>query len=762
MISLRNFTSAVCIFCLAVICLLVNATGLKAQQTSLLRVVAISGEDGNPLAGANVLLYGYGKMQDEEELLYNCVTNRDGLCEIRNILPEKEYELRVTFVGYKSYLERITLTPGERRILRTTLESDITEFEEVTVERRRYITTGEAGVRRISSVDIARIPTPGVGGDLVSYLQTVPGVITSGDRGGDLFIRGGTPDQNLILVDNLPIIKPFHISNLFSAFPVEIIQSVDMYAGGFGVEYTGATSAVIDVSLRPGNMRDHKGSVAVSPYLFSLHLEGPLEKDRQSFILMGRKSTIERFAPALTGKELSLQFSDIVGRYSIQEDNIFCNVTGVRTYDRGQIVPEREIMHSWSNTVIGARCLGFDERFNHPIEATVGYTDYRNTEGTVEKNERLSSISQLYMNIDLQEEIFGLPVDYGFGVSFRTYNTELDEKFTSLRSFQSIVPIAYLYSSAGWTPNRRLTFQPGIASQLTLDTPISLEPRLRISYQPDGTDSQEISLAFGRYVQLVSGISDERDVGTVFTVLKPIERGDPLPSSMHGILAYQQRMGNYFVANVEGYVKRHKNIHVSKWNPEVGLEIETALANGFTYGFDVRFMYNNNTLYASLGYGWSKVEYEAVSGDLGAWIEEPVFRYSPAHDQRHKVNTVISYRFSEFTASASWEFGTGMPYTRIFGFDMSVRVPFEEPQTDPGTARTLFSRPYGERLPYYHRLDISIERSFQLIPGLSLDAEIGVINVYDRNNIFNFDFHTLQRVDQTPILPYLSVKLNKL
>ncbi len=150
------------------------------QQTTLFRAVVIAAEDGNPLPGANVVLLE----EETEEVRYYCVTDSDGLCEIRNIRPGTNYLLRVTFVGYNTYREDISFEAGERKIEQISLETSVTEIEEVRVEERRYITTGEAGVRRIDDVDIARIPSPGIGGDLVSYLQTEPGVITAGDRGG--------------------------------------------------------------------------------------------------------------------------------------------------------------------------------------------------------------------------------------------------------------------------------------------------------------------------------------------------------------------------------------------------------------------------------------------------------------------------------------------------------------------------------------------------------------------------------------------------
>ncbi|MAL16988.1 MAG: hypothetical protein CL670_08025 [Balneola sp.] len=727
-------------------------------QDALLRTVVLSEEDGSPMVGANVLLYD---LQNEAELLYNCVTNSSGFCEIRNIDPSMEYELRISYVGFTPYAEELEFEPDERKNLRVELETKVGEFDDVVVRGDRIVATGEAGVRRISNVDISRIPTPGVDGDLVSYMQSEPGIVTTGDRGGDVYIRGGTPDQNLVLVDNLPIVKPFHISNLFSAFSDEIIQNVDLYAGGYGAEFTGASSAIVDVKLRPGNFRRFQSSAAVSPYMVSMHAEGPIKSDEQSFILMGRYSTIEDLAPTIIGEEIPIRFTDVVGRYTVQGDGVSCSATGIYTYDDGEVVPIQNVRNQWTNTVLGGSCLLFTDNLNYPVRVTMGYTNYENIESGTNASTSSTEVGQIYMNVNLREEALEIPVNYGFGVNFKTYNVKLDNKFLGLQSEKRLIPILHSYVSGQWKLHENLTLQPGITAQLSLDNYGGLEPRLRASWKPDGTDNQELSLATGRFVQLFYGASDQRDIGSTFLAIRPVEQGDEVPASWHGIVAYQQRFGDSFITNLEGYVKTYQNILVSKWTPEARIELETAQAEGISYGFDIRARYLMNPFFVSVGYGWSKVTYKATSGNLGAWIQEPIFEYSPAHDQRHKLNTIVGYKFAGFEANVRWEFGTGKPYTQIFGYDFSVRVPDENVVTDPGDARILYSRPFGERLPYYHRMDVSLNRSFEISENWSMKAETGVINAYNRNNVFNFDINTLQRVDQAPLFPYLSVKLSK-
>ncbi|NGP76140.1 TonB-dependent receptor plug domain-containing protein [Balneolaceae bacterium YR4-1] len=731
---------------------------MSAQDNATLRVLVVSGEDGTPVAGANVLLLNEEYQEgDSLDISHAGATDKDGFHEFRNVIP-KEYVLRVSFIGHENYTRRISLESGEIKIEQVTLPVNVQQLEELVVEAQGKVITGEAGLRRVSSVDLGRIPMPGSGGDLASYMQTLPGVVSTGDRGGDLYIRGGTPTQNKVLVDNMTLFKPFHISNLFSAFPQEAVQNIDIYAGGFGAEYLGATSAIVDVSLRPGNMKNFSGGGSLSPHLVSLQMEGPLTENRESFLIMGRKSTIQKYSDLIDIEEVPIDFYDIVARYSYQSSNFYCNITGMRTFDEGEINPGRDINLSWSNTALGARCRGFDETYNHPFEVTAGYSGFSNSEASPDGEERSAGIKQFFIRIDNKEELFGLPIDYGFGLNLRSVTAELAGVFTNYESFSNLSLIPHTYFSTIIDSGENFTFQPSFGSQVALGSPPTLEPRLRVTYTPAGSESSEFSLAAGRYSQELNGINDQRDAGTVFTVYRPVELEDGIQTALHGILGYKQIISSSLSTNIEGYVKRHRGIPVAKWTPEAQINIETGYANGLTYGFDVRVEYNNHPLYLYLGYGWSKVEYKAASEDLGAWIEEPIFEYSPAHDQRHKINTIASYRIGKYKASASWEMSSGRPYTQVYGFDLAVNVPSQEPLQEPGTARTLYDRPYGERLPYVHRLDFSLERSFTFASSNTLNVKLGCINTYDRDNIFYYDLNSLERVNQTPLLPYFSLK----
>lgn len=596
-------------------------------------------------------------------------------------------------------------------------------------------------------------------------------MVTSGDRGGELFIRGGTPAQNLILVDNIPVIKPFHISNLFSAFPQETISSAELYAGGFGAEYAGATSAVLDVNLRQGNMRRFEGSAAASPYMLSMRLEGPLKRDEQSLLFMGRTSMLERTAPTLIGQDVPLTFYDMTTRYSVNWAEVVCSITGMHTYDRGRINPERNVELTWGNTAFGARCLGFGEEIDHAVDFSLGYSSYHSTESGIDNTERSSGIRIGFLRLDNAWEIFGLPLDYGARLDFVQYSAQLDEPFAERSgsgvrfthwdsTIDQLTSTFSGYTVLNWQPIHGLTLKPGLVTQITLSTiSPTMEPRLRMTWKPGGSDRHEWSLAAGRYMQVMEAISDERDAGTVFYVYKPVDRKDPLPEAMHGILGYRRQFSNNLEVSVESYAKHHRHIPVARWTREPGNTINTALAEGSTLGFDFQAEYSYRRFFVLLGYGLSKTTYRADANELVAWIDGDVFRYNPPHDRRHQLNLISSIQFAGFTANAIWQYSSGNPYTRLFALDVILDVTTQHPLTDRGRVVSLYSEPFDGRFPSFHRLDVSLGRPFRLAPGIILEAEIGAVNAYNIQNIFYFDVNTMQQVDELPFLPYMSLSV---
>jgi len=733
-------------------------------QNSTLRVLAISEDEGTPVVAANVLL-----TIPDADTLYARATDAYGFVEFSNIEP-RTYQVHISFIGYQTHHSLITLEPGEVRIYRPELATDTAVLGELVVMVRTGAVRREAGLQTITPEDLRRMPTPAPGGDLTMYLQTLPSVVTTGDRGGEIHIRGGTPSQNLVLVENMPVIKPFHISNLFSAIPQSVLSSVDVYAGGFGSEYSGATSAVLDINLRQGNMRRFQSEAAFSPYILSLQLEGPVIRDRHSFLVSGRYSVIEEFGPTLTGEDVPLQFYDLIGRYSINWDGVVCNLTGLHTFDRGKINPDRNLELSWSNFAAGVRCLGYSEELNHAVDFTIGFTGYRSTEIGFDNLSRNSNLRMGYMRMDNRANFFNVSSNYGFKLEFNHYSALLDDPFAQVHGrsvrytgldaeMDEIAASLSAYVSFRWQPASTVQIRPGFVSQINMrDMEPTLEPRLRISWNPRGNEDIEWSFAGGRYLQMYEAIHDERDAGTVFYIYKQINKRDPYPESLHGIIGYRNQTLRHIGFSIEAYGKTHKNIPVARWTREPGNTLETGLVEAITFGSDIQLEFNLNRLFISASYGISEVLYEAPTSEIVAWVNRPVFRYNPPHHRRHQVNFISSLTLGEYTANVSWQFSSGNPFTRIFAYDFALNdQPRQNPLTHLGTAQTLFSEPFDGKLPDFYRLDISLGRSFPLAGNSSIDVEMGAVNVLNFTNVFYFDVNTLQQVNQLPRVPYFSI-----
>jgi hypothetical protein len=303
---------------------------------------------------------------------------------------------------------------------------------------------------------------------------------------------------------------------------------------------------------------------------------------------------------------------------------------------------------------------------------------------------------------------------------------------------------------------KRAEVRPGLV--LTASPRPGVEPRVRASWRPFGRASEELQGALGLYRQDLMGLSDMRDVGSVFTAWTATPDEVPI-EAVHAMLGWQQSLGAVRWSTGV-YAKRLRSIPVPLWRGVARFTTRLGRADGQAYGADLRLEYSGPHFYGFVGYGYGWTQYEASQAEFSTWFGEPVQRYHPPQDRRHQVNAVASFDVGGFQASARWQFGTGLPFTRPLGFDdaFDYSQHLYDVSAIIGTPRIVLDRPFTGRLPMMHRLDVSVERGFDLPLG-RLTAQVGVINAYDRRNMFYYDLFTGRRVDQLPLAPYASVTL---
>lgn len=725
------------------------------DDTALLRGFVTDEADGTPLPQANAVLL------DSTGIVHATATDADGFYQFSSVTPAT-YQLEISYLGYKTYRDTIRLRPGSRTIS-VALSSRPRQLQEVTVEEEREkIEDAEAGLERIRAADIERLPTPGPGADLATYLRSLPSVSTTGDRGGRVFVRGGSPSQNLILVDGTPVKKPFHIIGFYSAFPGDLLSSADFYAGGFGARYMGRLSSVLDVNLRPGNLKQYQGRVETGPFVSSVQGEGPVDDGDKSLLVNYRQSVIEWVGPNLLGESTPYRFYDLTTRLHTQGETSQCSFTGLRTYDRGKIDPSQSSVFRWSNTSVGGECLTFGGESAQKVHVSFGTTHFTNTVETPDGDERSSGTWDTHVTLNLESPYSWGHLKGGFWVQSNQYDYNFSGTFLGVRTEETFDVTSGGHVGAEWDVTSSLSMSPSIGVQVPVywGSP-TIEPRLRMAWQPGGSQKTNVTAAGGLYYQLVDGVTDERDAGSTFLAWLQTPRNKTLQST-HAILGVDQRIAQGLRLSVEGYYKTLRDIPIPKWSTLAVFNTSLTPAEGTAYGGNISLRYQADRFNLRANYGIGRVEYRASREALGAWSGDSEIAYEPPHDQRHKVGLTASVDLGLFSASARWQYSSGRPYTQGYGTDnlLEIRGLRGLPPDGRGKNRLLYEEQYNARLPAYHRLDVSVERTVSVAPALDLTIEGGAINTYDRRNIFYLDLLTRERVDQLPLIPYLGLTLD--
>ncbi len=654
---------------------------------------------------------------------------------------------------------------------RTLLEELIVESQREDSER--YV----AGLETIRPGDLARVPMPDVTYDLAGYLLTLPGVVATGDRGGQLFVRGGTPTQNLVLLDGMRIFQPFHVVGFYSAFPADIIATTDVYAGGFNARYGGRISSVIDIRTRNGSKEHVSGSASIAPFMSGIRLEVPVLKNEASLVLSARESIIDRVAPQLLGEELPFQFGDRFAKFhAYLNQTSSVAFTALRTSDTGYLnsgddsdVLAEVRRSTWKNEAYGGRYLYIPEDAAVMSELSVYYSSlesrYRQTEDEI----RVADVSEFVLNIGFTYLLGANQINFGIFGNTNFFDFSLGRGRSQVSTG---VSSGGGFFEARWVPSEYLQLEPGVRIEaFSRGLRRTIAPRARLLFLPGGTGSRhKLSLAWGRYHQQIVGLNNEQDVSDVFTVWTASPRGTPVPRAIHYIAGWQMRPVRWLELSVEGYRKDLSDLSFPVFSDEVGVLAEFSQVNGRAEGVDLKTEVTTRWLYFSATYGHSKVDYvrpvqrsrAIFLAGTGQSILLPRLEFNPPHDRRHQLGATMRLTIGSWAFGSRWQFGSGLPFTQVNGYYTGLEL--DEPASDQflddvGTTLVSRAQPYGGRMPTYHRLDVTLEHKV-LLRQADLTFQAGVINVYDRANIFEYNIFSGSRVDQLPLIPSMGIRVD--
>ncbi|MBC7447190.1 MAG: TonB-dependent receptor [Hymenobacteraceae bacterium] len=758
-----------CRAALVVVFFFTGATAAWAQATAEVRGFLYNKAGGEPLPYATVRLTGTS---------FGAVTDNRGYFSLTR-LPPGTYSVQGEALGFDVVKQEITLKEGEIRTLKLYVAESTAELETVQVSgtKTQQLTEVRAGVQKVTPVDIKLMPAVGGEADLAQFLQTVPGVVFTGDQGGQLYIRGGTPAQTLVLLDGMTLYNPFHSIGLFSVFDTDILRSVDVYTGGFNAEYGGRTSAVLDVTTRDGNRSRLAGKVAVNPFTSKLLLEGPLTKKNAetglagaSFLLSGRTSYLQQtskiFYEYANKDGLPFNFRDLYGKVSLNgAGGSRFNAFGFNFTDRVGLVGNTDI--AWDTYGAGADFLLLPDKSSVIMHGALSYSDYKVKLTEPAFQPRTSRINNFDLKLDFTYFIRKNELKYGVqllgnatdfvGYTPTRIRQEEQQNNTELAAFMK-----YRIVAGGAAdrfviePSVRLHYYASLAQ-------FSPEPRLGLKYNL--TENIRLKAAAGLYTQNLLATRSDRDVVNLFAgyLSSPdvLQRADGsrvenrLQTARHLITGIEVDLfDSHLTLNLEPYVKQFPvvaNINRDRFS---AAQSQYVVEVGNARGVDLAFTYKMGGLLAQGSYSLTSVTRKY--GNL---------EYRPNFDRRHNINLLAAYQFGarkSFEVSARWNLGSGFPFTPTGGFyEQLLTGPIQQPvDQQNGTLGVFYGDLNSRRLPYYHRLDFSARKTWKLRENLKFELDASVTNAYDRRNIFYFDRVTSARVDQLPVLPALGASLN--
>lgn len=754
------------------------AIGVSAQGT--VRGIVKNADDGNSIPFAKVAILGVDLFTS---------TDDDGLFSIPKV-PAGEYTLVVRSTQFEEFRTQISVLDGKIVDLKVELAPGKT-LDKVNVDYRdkeRKIDPATSVVK-ITKEDIIRVPVTGGVADIAGYFQTVPGVVSTGDQGGQVYVRGGTPIQNKILLDGMTIYNPFHSIGFFSVFETDLIRSADIYTGGYNAKYGGRISSIMDITYRDGNSKRFGGKVGISPFTSSLLLEGPISRaNNVSFVLAGKASLLEQTSRTLypyinDGTGLPFNFYDLYGKISIQGDA--SNKLSLFGFSFNDQVTYQAISNlQWNSFGGGSNFIFVPQNSELFMKGRLNFSSYDIALKEENLQDRTSGIFGAEMAFDFAYYLEGKSkLDYGFGFNlFRTNFSTFNEVNRPIEVNSNTIEAGAYVSYRHVSKNRRLILEPSARLQgYSSVGQVTVEPRFSGKYNL--TDFWRIKAAGGYYTQNFTSTTSDKDVVNLFygfitapnnipsDFIEPdgdvreIKNG--LQKAWHAILGTEVDLSKNVSLQIEAYYKwftqmtninRNKIFEDTQENADVDdlFKKDFIVESGEAFGGDIVLTYNSKKLYLwgvySLGKvtRWNGFEY-----------------YSPVFDRRHNINFIGTYTFGkkeDWEVTARWNLGSGLPFRQTVGV-------YEEPVIEsidddyvtgnPSEVTFLYDNQNNGRLPTYHRFDMNLKKTFESKKYKNMKWEIttGVTNMYSRQNIFYVNRVTNEKVYQLPIMPSLAVSL---
>jgi hypothetical protein len=685
-------------------------------------------------------------------------------------LPAGTYTVEASFVGYKAQPRKVTLDKSQR--LDFKLSSGGQELNEVVVTGRNgssaNISRAQSGVETLDMKQIAKVPVLFGEKDVIKTLTLLPGVKTAGEGSSGFSVRGGNVDQNLILLDEAPVYNASHLLGFFSTFNSDAIKDLTVYKGGMPAQYGGRLSSVVDIKMKDGNNQQLHGSGGIGLIASRLALEGPIVKDKGSFLVTGRRTYADVFLKLSsnpTTKSASLYFYDFNAKanYTLNERNrlyfsgyLGSDVLGIQSFgtNYGNQTATLRFNHLFTDKLFSNTSLIYS-KYGYQIKINSNALDF--------------SIDSKIMDFNLKQDFEYSPsatqtLRFGAQGIYHTITpghvtaaADAAVNSTADRTNYSLETAAYV--SHEWSVTEKLDFTTGLrlsgfsllgagdystynpagtvvstthyGSGEFIKTYLNLEPRFAASYQL--SDNTALKAGYARNVQNLHLLSNS-------AASSPTDLYVPTTNNVKPELADQLSAGYFhklganqgYSLSVEAYYKWLQNQVDYRDGTQLrgNQDVESTLLYGKGRAYGVEFLLKKETgrLTGWVGYTLSKSERQFTEINGGSW-------FNARQDRPNDVSVVAVYEFSpKWSFSGTFVASTGNAVTFPVGKYYVA-----------GQAVSLYGQRNADRLPGYRRLDIgaTFEKPRQEGKRFHHSWNFSIYNVLGRENPYSITFQTV-------------------
>ncbi|HEX7367293.1 MAG TPA: TonB-dependent receptor [Pelobium sp.] len=728
---------------------------IYAQKNYVVNGVIKDERTGETLIGASVQVNGISSL--------GTVSNAYGYYSLS--IPAGVYQIVYSYVGYKTIKKDINVTANLTQNIALSSANELNEVIVTEERRNNNVENPLMGVQKLNVKEINSIPVLFGERDILKTLQLLPGIKSAGEGNSGFYVRGGSTDQNLILLDEAPVYNASHLLGFFSTFNSDAIKDVTVYKGGMPAQYGGRLASVLDIKMNDGNKKEYTVEGGLGLIASRLKVEGPLKKDKSSFMVSGRRTyadTFLAFSPDTSVRGSKLYFYDLNAKmnFILDSKNILYlsgyfgrDKLGLKNsfgFDWGNTTATVRLNHLFSNRLFSNTSLIYSN-YNYLIESLLEDNDF-NVKSSI-KDFNLKQDFQLTAN-NAHEVKFGLnvihhtisPGKITASAASSVNQSQIEERkglelaayFSDEYKVNPKLSLAYGLRLSNFAALGSGTFKTYDIDGNTTGTTfykagelvknyLNLEPRLSAAFQL--SENKSIKASFTRNTQNLHLMSNSTATSPTDLYIMNSNNVKPEIADQVALGYFSNFKNDSYEFSSEIYYKNMKNQIEYRNGTDLrgnqNVEADLLFGDGRAYGIELFLKKRFGDFNGWIGYTLAKTERQFAQINDGKW-------FNAKQDRTHDLSLVGIYKASpRWTLSSTFVYSTGNAVTYPSGkYQLNGETVF------------YYSEKNGYRTPAYHRLDFSATLEPKIKPNRKYQSSwsFGIYNVYNRKNAFSIDF----------------------